>query len=127
MRLRLTQKLTVRSNPPGRACRFVVMKFESPDHAMAGEGFTPPSGGDTAVRLLQAACELAGGEERLARRLKISVLLLRRYMAERSPLPEALLLATVDLLLEEREARFPLEEDGGGGTGANHHGPELPT
>lgn len=93
---------------------------------MAADSFTPPAGGDTAERLLQAACELAGGEERLARRLKISVLLLRRYMAGRSALPESLLLATVDLLLEERE-RFPLEEDAAGRSGTSHRGSDLST
>ena len=56
------------------------------------------------VRLLQAACDLSGGEEPLAERLKMSRLLLRWYMAGRDELPSHLLLRTVDILLEERES-----------------------
>ena len=68
---------------------------------------TIPSG-DTSARLLRAACELVGGEENLARRLGMSGVLLRRYIASGDELPPHLLLRTVDLLLEEREAQSGL-------------------
>lgn len=74
---------------------------------MARDGFQPSGDADTGLRLLQAACELVGGEDQLAKRLNMSRLLLKKYMAGRGKLPESLLLRTVDLLLEEREARFP--------------------
>jgi len=60
---------------------------------------------DTPARLLRAASELVGGHDQLARRLNMSSVLLRRYMSGRDELPPPLLLRTVDLLLEEREAR----------------------
>lgn len=76
---------------------------------MSLDGHSPPTGsGSRATRLLQAACELAGGERQLAQRLNMSIALLRRYMAGRGELPQQLLLRTMDLLLEERERRFPL-------------------
>jgi transcriptional regulator with XRE-family HTH domain len=63
------------------------------------------------VRLLQAACELSGGEERLAERLQVSRLLLRWYLAGKDELPSHLLLRTVDIILDERESghRLPGE------------------
>ena len=59
---------------------------------------------NTSVRLLQAACDLLGGEEHLADRLKMSRLLLRRYLSGRDELPSHLLLRIVDIVLEERES-----------------------
>ncbi len=76
---------------------------------MPSDRSRPPPSGDTSARLLRAACELVGGEERLARRLGMSSLLLRRYMARGDELPPQLLLRTVDLLLQEREAESGLE------------------
>jgi hypothetical protein len=87
---------------------------------MACDGSPPRAATSTAGRLLQAAGELAGGEEALAARLGMHVLLLRRYMAGHRELPEHLLVKTVDLLLEEREGRSPIDgealRDGG-----DHH------
>ena len=57
----------------------------------------------TSVRLLQAAAEIAGGNEALAKRLGLTELLLSAYMADRRPLPDALLLRAVDLILEDRQ------------------------
>jgi hypothetical protein len=62
--------------------------------------------GNTAVGLLHAACDLLGGEERLAERLNVSRVLLRWFMAGRHEVPANLLLKTVDIL-EERELGLP--------------------
>jgi hypothetical protein len=75
---------------------------------MALDAISPSEGARAGARLLQAACELVGGEEQLAKRLSMSRAMLRRYIAGRSELPPHLLLRTVDLLLEEREACSPL-------------------
>jgi len=57
----------------------------------------------TTVELLRAASEIAGGKEALARRLRIGEALLSRYMDNRNELPDALLLAAVDIILEDRD------------------------
>jgi hypothetical protein len=51
------------------------------------------------VRLLQAAAEIVGGEETLARALNVSDVLMRAYLEERRPLPDFLLLRLVDIVL----------------------------
>jgi hypothetical protein len=52
--------------------------------------------------MLQAASEIAGGDKALARHLGLSESLLGLYMAGTRPLPDALLLRAVDLILEDR-------------------------
>ena len=61
----------------------------------------------TSVRLLQAAAEIAGGNEALARRLGLTEFLLAAYMADRRPLPDPLLLRAVDVILEDRQFDRP--------------------
>jgi hypothetical protein len=81
--------------------------LQAKERAVSPDGFsrsTKP--GNTSVQLLQAACELLGGEERLAERLEVSRSLLRWFMAGKHELPSKLLLTTVDIL-EERESGFP--------------------
>lgn len=60
----------------------------------------------TNVRLLQAACEIAGGRELLAERLGIRESLLAAYLADRRALPDLLLLQAVDIIIEDRQARL---------------------
>jgi hypothetical protein len=57
----------------------------------------------TSVRLLQAAAEIAGGNQALAKRLGLTEFLLSAYMADRHPLPDPLLLRAVDVILEDRQ------------------------
>jgi len=59
----------------------------------------------TTVKLLQAAAEILGGEDALARRLDIGEVLLRAYMEERRPMPDFLLRRAVDVVLEHNKAR----------------------
>ena len=58
------------------------------------------------VRLLEAAAEIAGGERELAARLGIAETLLSRLMAG-YPLPDAVLLRAVDIVLEHRQSMTP--------------------
>ena len=62
----------------------------------------------TTVELLRAASEIAGGKEALARRLRIGEALLSRYMDNRNEVPDALLLAAVDIILEDRQSKTGL-------------------
>ena len=55
---------------------------------------------DVTVRLLQTAAEILGGEGALARHLNIGTLLMRAYLEGRRPLPDFLLLRTVDVVLD---------------------------
>ena len=57
----------------------------------------------TTVKLLQAAADILGGEDALARRLNIGEILMRAYMEERRPLPDFLLLRAVDVVLEHNQ------------------------
>ena len=57
--------------------------------------------GDATVRLLEAAAEIVGGEAALAKHLHIGEALLRAYLEARQPLPDFLLLRTVDLVLDD--------------------------
>lgn len=63
----------------------------------------------TTTRLLQAAAEIAGGKEAVARRLGITEALLADFMADRLTLPDTLLLRTVDIILEDRARHRPLQ------------------
>jgi hypothetical protein len=62
----------------------------------------------TTVKVLQAAAEIVGGNTALADRLGIRERLLARFMADRSELPDALLLRVVDIVLENRQFGLPL-------------------
>lgn len=59
------------------------------------------------VRLLEAASEFLGSEERLAHYLGIGDLLLRAYLEDRRPLPDPLLLRAVDLILDNLQKPVP--------------------
>jgi hypothetical protein len=67
----------------------------------------------TSVRLLQAAADIAGGNEALAMRLGISTALVSAYMADRRPLPDALLLRAVDIILADRQPGRAQASDAG--------------
>jgi len=60
------------------------------------------------VRLLQAASDIVGGQGALAEHLNITDLLLQAYIEERRPLPDFLLLRTVDIVLEHAN-KHPLK------------------
>lgn len=61
----------------------------------------------TTVTLLKAASDLVGGEKVLARRLGIAETLLQKFMTDAVQLPDALLLRTVDIVLDNRHRRPP--------------------
>ena len=61
----------------------------------------------TPPRLLRAACQVAGGTAALSERLGISETMLERFMDGTFPIPDRVLLAAVDVMLQEREARLP--------------------
>lgn len=58
-----------------------------------------------AVKLLQAASEMTGGDEALAERLGVEAALLRRLMSGKYELPETVLLKTVDIILANHESQ----------------------
>ena len=60
----------------------------------------------TSIKLLQAAAEIAGGDDALAGRLGISQKLLRKFATDVVELPDALLLRAVDIILAERQSHF---------------------
>ena len=60
----------------------------------------------TTVRLLEAASEAVGGQRMLADRLGVAETLLLKFMTDRLPLPDPLLLRAVDIILADRESRF---------------------
>jgi hypothetical protein len=62
---------------------------------------------DTQMRLLRAAAAALGGEDALATHLDISLARLGELMDGLEPLPDKLLLRTVDILLQLPEA--PIE------------------
>jgi hypothetical protein len=66
----------------------------------------------TPPRLLQAACQAAGGTAVLSKRLGISETMLERFMAGTFPVPDRVLLAAVDVMLQEREAHLPAPPPG---------------
>jgi hypothetical protein len=57
----------------------------------------------TTLELLKAAAEVAGGDNALARALGITPTVLGRYMDGSRPLPDALLLRAVDIILADRQ------------------------
>jgi len=61
------------------------------------------------TKLLQAAVEILGGAGPLAERLGISRALLSAYLHDARPLPDSLLLRAVDIIFEDRQARFALD------------------
>jgi hypothetical protein len=75
----------------------------------------------TTVQLLQAASEIVGGPEALARALGIGETLLGRFMDDSLELPDTLLLKAVDIILADRQSRFPPLER----TGDLSQGPEF--
>jgi hypothetical protein len=85
------------ANPEARGWRIGVMQHEFFSHH-------GPSTKATAVRLLQAAAEILGGEEQLAEHLGITESLLGRLMLGRYSVPDPLLLRAVDILLAHRES-----------------------
>ena len=58
----------------------------------------------TITKVLQAAAEIAGGNRELARTLGISEALLAKFMADRRPVPDSLLLHAVDIILLDRQS-----------------------
>ena len=56
------------------------------------------------LRLLRAAFEMSGGDDRLARRLQISPEVLAQYLSGGAEPPRHVMLRLVDLLLLERES-----------------------
>jgi hypothetical protein len=60
----------------------------------------------SSVKLLQAALDIAGSAEALAHLLGIEKSLLTIYMGDRRPLPDALLLRAVDMILADRQAHL---------------------
>ena len=61
----------------------------------------------TTVRLLEAASEIVGGNEALARELGVGLALLARFMDDARQLPDGLLLRAVDIILADRQSRRP--------------------
>ena len=59
----------------------------------------------TITKVLQAAAEIAGGNKELARSLGISEGLLAKFMADRRPVPDSLLLHAVDIILLDRQSK----------------------
>jgi hypothetical protein len=62
----------------------------------------------TTVKLLQAAAEIVGGSKALAERLFIGEALLAKFIDDSRPLPDALLLRAVDIILADRVSRLGL-------------------
>lgn len=57
----------------------------------------------TTVKLLEAAAEIVGGDKALAQQLGVGSTLLAKFMADLLPLPDALLLQAVDIVLAHRQ------------------------
>ena len=55
---------------------------------------------ETKQRLLQAACEAAGGSARLALRLGVSETMLQKCLSGQFPVPDPLFLTAVDFYVE---------------------------
>lgn len=53
------------------------------------------------IKLLQAAVEILGSEEALARHFDIGTILMQAYLEGRRPLPDYLLLRAVDVVLDQ--------------------------
>lgn len=61
----------------------------------------------TTVRLLQAASEIVGGNGRLCKHLGVTPMLLAAYLTDRRPLPDAILLQAMDIVLTRMNAGGP--------------------
>jgi hypothetical protein len=61
----------------------------------------------TTIRLLQTAADIVQGREVLAERLGIRPAILSLYLTDVRPLPDTLLLKAVDIILDDRQSRFP--------------------
>lgn len=70
----------------------------------------------TTVRLLHAASDAAGGDARLALRLRISPGLLADYLAGRAEPPRHVMLGILDLLMKKRESQAERQASCGGGS-----------
>jgi hypothetical protein len=57
----------------------------------------------SSVKMLKTASEILGGDSALARHLGVSQTILCLYLADTRPLPDALLLRAVDVILEDRQ------------------------
>jgi len=95
-------------NPDRRACRLGDRHSEKGSRQVEKD-----QGDDTAsemrntkARLLQAACDAAGGPQAFAARLEVSEAMLRKYLSGAFQMPDPLLLRAMDLLIEERERFF---------------------
>jgi CheY-like chemotaxis protein len=75
------------------------------ERILACVGFTVPRAITTVTRALGRAAFAAGGVVRLARLLRVEEASVRRWMRGDEPPPEAVLLAAVELVLEEIEKR----------------------
>ncbi|HYG56413.1 MAG TPA: hypothetical protein VD965_14045 [Burkholderiales bacterium] len=64
----------------------------------------------TTVKLLNAAAEIVGGRDALARRLGIRETMLAAFMADRFELPDALVLKAVDIILGDGPAKTPAHD-----------------
>jgi hypothetical protein len=58
----------------------------------------------TITKVLQAAAEIAGGNRELAKSLGISEGLLAKFIDDRRPVPDSLLLHAVDIILLDRQS-----------------------
>jgi hypothetical protein len=67
----------------------------------------------TTGKLLRAACDIAGSRKALADKLGIRERVLSLYLDHGRELPGSLLLQVVDIILTDREARFPAESPAG--------------
>jgi len=56
------------------------------------------------IRVLRRAVEIAGGEARLAARLEVSPSRLSVWLSAQAPLPQAVFLRAVDVVLEYEHA-----------------------
>lgn len=61
--------------------------------------------GDLKRRLLERACEIAGGSERLSRQLGVEQHTLEFWLSGRATPPERVFLSVVDLILDDDIAR----------------------
>ena len=61
----------------------------------------------TTISLLRAASAVLGGPRALAEQLGITPAMLSKYLADNPPLPDALLLRAVDVILADRQSPIP--------------------
>ena len=102
-----TQALLAGGAAPRRVARIIHERGKLFDHKQELlRGFVKAMSATT-VRLLRAAAEIVGGEKALCERLSIAETLLAKFMADICELPDLLLLRTVDIILEDRQFRFP--------------------